>query len=83
MQPGQGTKQVQQAPRMEMRQNARNFTLTPKFGTRKINLRAADKRELDNIISELRGAQDLNRKIAVWNYKLQVNSQPRYKSLLR
>lgn len=56
MQPGQVTRTEQ---RTEMRSESRRFTLSPKFGTRKINLRDEDKAELDQIIAQLQSAQDL------------------------
>jgi len=76
MQPGQ-VRQVSQAPRTEMRQTARNFTLTPKFGTRKINLRSQDKRELDNIINQLRSAQDLNIRVVGHTDNVRIAPQNR------
>ncbi|MEM7082372.1 MAG: OmpA family protein [Pseudomonadota bacterium] len=35
------------------------FTLTPKFGTRRAQLSEADRRDIDNVIAQIKGARDI------------------------
>ncbi|NNC96851.1 MAG: OmpA family protein [Gammaproteobacteria bacterium] len=57
MQPQQEPRQV--AEQVAVPADYRSYTVTPKFGTRKINLRPDDKAELDRITKEWKNATDV------------------------
>jgi len=57
LEPGQGSKMV--AKQVPMPDEYKSYVVMPKFGTRKTNLRASDKAELDRIITQWKNAKDI------------------------
>jgi outer membrane protein OmpA-like peptidoglycan-associated protein len=59
LQSGTGSKSVAQEISVPATSEHRGYTLTPKFGTRKTNLSAADKADIDKVLSKWRAASDV------------------------
>lgn len=77
LQPGYGPRSTASEIDVPAQYGRRDYTLTPKFGTRKTTLNADDKAELDRVIAEWKAASDIQIQVSGHTDNVRIAPQNR------